>query len=179
MNCRLALTILAIGAAAVVADAAEKVDIAKLERKSLPADVYTNLKQGKRASLLWRDTRFVVAAPYAVEKVEWLADDRNGSLMEYVTKQMQTLGQKDGAKYTVQVRVTGYEDGAVKALKNKPSRLIVEAVVLDTSGAIVAAMVTSEKAGYYGHPARGGGFNEEGMADKVVSALDSELMKGR
>jgi hypothetical protein len=179
MTSRLTAIILAIGLATGAAHAADKVDVAKLEKKSLPADIYTHLKQGKRASLLWRAAGFLPASPYRVEKVEWLADERNGALLEYTTKQMMSLGQTDGAQYTVQVRVTGYVPGEVKAFNNTPSRLIVEAVVLDKSGTVVAAMVTSEKIGYYGHPARGGGFNEDSMVDKVASALDSEVMKGR
>lgn len=176
MNNRLTAIILAITVTVGVAYAAEKVNIAKLELKSLPADIYTKLNQGKRASLLWRDATFVQGSPYTVEKVEWLAADRNGSLSDYLTKELQGLGQKDGAQYRVQVRVTRYVDPVLKMFgSNVPPQLIVEAVVLDKSGAVVAAMLTAEKGSYLG----GHLSPVNGLVDKVVSALDSEVMKGR
>ena len=55
-------------------------------------------------------------------------------------------------------------------------RITVEAVVMDKNDSVVAAMVTAEKAGLGGQPF---GYNVNGMVDRVVAALDSELMKGR
>jgi len=112
MKRRPAASILMIVGAITVVGAAEKIDIKKLELRTLPAEIYSKLHEGKRASLLWRDTSFVLGSAYSVEKTEWLAAERNGGLFDYVTKEAQTLGQKEGGEYRVQIRVTDQTGGS-------------------------------------------------------------------
>jgi hypothetical protein len=173
------LGVLMGGLAVATATAADKIDLRSLDQKTLPADVYTKLTEGKRASLLWHDPGFAVNSPYVVDKIEWLATERNGTILDQLTKQAQSLGAKESAHYRIELRVTSYTPAAIKAFsKNVQPRVIVEAVVFDKSGAVVAAMVTAEKGDLGKHP-KADADTYNGMVDKVITALDSELMKGR
>ncbi len=148
--------------------AAQKVKVDKLAVKTLPAQVYSQLQKGKDLSLIWRGPDFNPSRSFKIGKVDWEAHERIGEAISYLNTQVPLFAPKTPGYYTLDLAVTDAQVGKTFTVFWKDGFIVLEGVVKDPDGKVVAAFVNKEKALEY---------TLDSCVDKALGGIKDELFK--
>ena len=167
---RLALVLLA-ALVVLPLSAAEKVKIEKLTVKTLPAETYPLLEKGNRLSLVWKGNGFAPSRGFKLGEIAWKADVRLSEVSTNLKPRVAEIA-KPGGFYTLDLTVTDVMTGANGVFFHTDGTIVLEGLVKDPDGKLVAAFVTKEKE----EPA-GLAFSFLPGIDRLISGINSELFK--
>ena len=139
--------------------------------KTLPPAIYQQMKHGKQLEKVWVGTDYDKTKGFKVSAVEYKAEIRNGTVMDYMPKALATL-EKSDSPVTLQVIITKVTTKSFTGFGNAMGKVFVEGKISDATGKIMAAFTTSGSAGSWG------GVNDDFQlaCDKIASEIAADLL---
>jgi len=158
----LALTISITGSAFLKAEDAVR---------TFPPAVYQQMKHGKQLDKVWVGTDYDKTKGFKVGAVEYRAEKRNGTVMDYMPKTLAPLAKGD-SPVTLQVIITKVSTKSFTGFGNAMGKVFVEGKIIDATGKIIAAFTTSGSAGNWGDAAD----DFQSACDKITSEIATDLL---
>ena len=145
--------------------------LANDDPKTLPSNVYDQLKSGKKLDKVWLTPAFDKSKGFKVAAIEYKAEYRSSEVMDSLPKALKTLEKADSS-LTLQIAIIKVSTKTFTGFGNVMGAITVEGRILDAEGKVVAAFRTKEKAGSFGS----GKDDYTVAADKIATAIAADLL---
>jgi hypothetical protein len=141
------------------------------EAKTLTPEVCKLMKSGKKLDSVWLGPDYDKSKGFKVADLEYLAEERNGQVIEYLPAQLKTIAKAD-SPYTLTVTVVDVGSRTATGLFYIKGKITVEGRVTDSQGKVVAAFKTREKM-----PENLAGTDAKAGVDKIMTAIVKDLLR--
>ena len=161
-NIALAFILVIIGPAILKADE---------DAKTLPPGTYQQMKHGKKLDKIWLRTDYDKTKGFKIGTVDYKAENRNGTVMDYMPKALATLAKTD-SPFTLQVAIIKVTTKTFTGFGNKMGKVTLEGKIVDPTGKVVAAFVAAGSAGSWGS----GSDDYQAACDQIASGMAVDLL---
>jgi hypothetical protein len=107
--------------------------------KTLPPETYKQMKHGKKLEKVWVGPDYDNAKGFNVGSVEYKAETRNGTVMDYLPKALATLA-KTNSPATLQVTVTKVTTKSFTGFGNAMGHVTVEGKIVGAKGKVLSCL---------------------------------------
>lgn len=139
--------------------------------KTLPPATYQQMKHGKKLDKIWLGTDYDKTKGFKIGAVEYKAENRNGTVLEYMPKALATLAKTD-SPFTLQVAIIKVTTKTFTGFGNKMGKVTLEGKIVDPTGKVVAAFVAAGSAGSWGS----GSDDYQAACDQIASGIAVDLL---
>lgn len=139
--------------------------------KTLPPAMYESMKSGKKLNKVFVDPAYIRQTGFKVAPIQIKGENRSVVAFDALTKALTLVSSSDSPN-SLQVTIVEVTAKYPTGFGNVMGHIAVEGKVVSPDGKVLAAFVTSERAGTFGaemddYPA---------ACDKIMSAIAKDLL---
>lgn len=139
--------------------------------KTLPAELYATMKEGKKLEKVFVDPSFDKSKGFKLGDIEYRAENLNSSLMDTLKKSMGMI-VRGQSPYTLHLAIVEVTTRTYTGFGYVWGKVVVEGRIVDETGKLVVAFIASER----GKGAGLSGTDDYSVAtDKIAQAIAKDL----